>query len=236
MWERFLDLSTRYPLDLLAHLSSLLPILLGLIRFRQLNRAGIWIWLLFIFFFSKDSYSLWLVLFARSTTFVQNVEAFFQVIFISLIFYWSFESKRSRQIIVGVLVFSLAGISYTYSSSNVSTMSMAIVRIVSIGFSLAYFNKVLVDMRIKNILLHTMFWFGAGLLVYASGTFFSMLFSEYWYGDITQVPAEIFDRYWNICQILFIIFCCITSVGLWVSKRDRENFVDSTRKSQKIAL
>jgi hypothetical protein len=91
-------------------------------------------------------------------------------------------------------------------------------------------------MRIKNILLHTMFWFGAGLLVYASGTFFSMLFSEYWYGDITQVPAEIFDRYWNICQILFIIFCCITSVGLWVSKRDRENFVDSTRKSQKIAL
>jgi hypothetical protein len=235
MWERFLDLSTRYPLDLLAHLSSLLPILLGLIRFMQLNRTGIWVWLLFIFFFSKDTYSLWLVLFARSTTFVQNVEAFFQITAISLIFFWSFESTRSRRIIVGVLTVSLAGIAYTYSSSNVSTMSMAIVRIVSIGLSLAYFNKILVDMRIKNILLHTMFWFSAGLLVYASGTFFSMLFSEYWYGDSTQVPAEIFDRYWNICQILFIIFCCITSVGIWVSKYDRENFVNNTRRSQKIA-
>jgi hypothetical protein len=236
MWERFLDLSARYPLDLIAHLSGLLPILTGLIRFRQLNRVGLWIWLLFIFFFTKDSYSLWLVLLARSTTFVQNVEAFFQVIFISQIFYWSFESKKSKQITIGVLLLALAGIAYTYSSSNVSTMSMTIVRVVSIGFSLAYFNKVLVDMRIKNILLHSMFWFCAGLLVYASGTFFSMLFSEYWYGDIAKVPAEIFDRYWNICQTLFIVFCCIAAIGLWVSKHDQENFVDTIRKNQQVLL
>lgn len=80
-------------------------------------------------------------------------------------------------------------------------------------------------MRVKSITRYSMFWFTSGLLIYSAGTFFIVLFSEYWYKDINKVPAEVFDRYWNASQALFIIFCLLSAYGLWTSKYDQENIL-----------
>ncbi len=80
-------------------------------------------------------------------------------------------------------------------------------------------------MRVKNITKHSMFWFTSGLLIYSTGTFFIMLFSEYWYKDINKVSAEVFDKYWNASQVLFIIFCFFSAHGLWLSKYEQENLI-----------
>lgn len=92
------------------------------------------------------------------------------------------------------------------------------------GLSLAYFNKIIADLRIRNILKHTLFWFTAGLLVFVTGTFFTSLFSEFIF-DPKTVPDETFDFYWNINNILFVIFSALSALGLWVSKYDRDNLI-----------
>lgn len=225
MWDRLLELSVKYPIDLLSYLSSLIPILVGVTRFKQLNRVAIYVVQFFIFCFVKDTYALWYVLFALNTTFIQNLETFFQSILVGLIYYHCFDKRLSKQILVGsTLLFAITIIS-TYDVNKVSVTALLSFRVLSIGLSLAYFNKILVDMRIKDVLSHTMFWFSAGLLIFAAGTFFIVLFSEYWYKDINKVPAEVFDKYWNAGQILFIIFCLFSAIGIWFSKYEKENFI-----------
>ncbi|MVM39433.1 hypothetical protein GO730_20700 [Spirosoma sp. HMF3257] len=225
MLDRLLELWAKYPIDLFSHLSSSLPIVLGAIRLKSLNKSAIYIWLFFIFCFAKDTYALWHVLYALNTFYIQNLEAIFQTVLIGIIYYYCFDVRLSKRIIISLTLVCLSIILFSYSEIRVSVRALSIFRLLSISLSLAYFNKILVDMRVNNVLLHTMFWFSAGLLLYASGTFFIMLFSEYWYKDINKVPAEVFDKYWNATQILFIFFCLLSAYGLWVSKYDQENLL-----------
>ncbi|GAB3798716.1 hypothetical protein GCM10028819_20450 [Spirosoma humi] len=225
MWDRLLELSVRYPIDLLSYLSSLIPILISVLRFNQLTKIALYIILFFAFCFVKDTYALWYVIRALNTTFIQNLETLFQSFLIGFIYYNCFDKRLSKQILAGLTLLCATLIVFTYEDIKVSVTALLSFRVLSIGLSLAYFNKILVDMRIKNVLTHTMFWFSAGLLIFAAGTFFIVLFSEYWYKDINKVPAEVFDKYWNASQILFIIFCLFSGIGLWFSKYDKENFI-----------
>lgn len=68
-----------------------------------------------------------------------------------------------------------------------------------------------------------MFWVSVGVLLYAAGTLFMYLFSEYIFTP--KASDELFDIYWGITQIVSIIFCLTTSLGVWVSKYDSENYL-----------
>ncbi|GAB3730333.1 hypothetical protein [Spirosoma lituiforme] len=225
MWDKLLQLSSKYPIDLLSYISSLIPIAAGLIRIKQLTKPAAFILLFFIFCFVKDTYALWYVLHALNTTFIQNIETLFQSLLTGVTYYYCFDKRLTKQVIAVITLLCAVIIIVSYEEINVSVTALLSFRLLSIFLSLAYFNKILVDMRIRNVLRHTLFWFSAGLLIFSSGTFFIVLFSEYWYKDINKVPAEVFDKYWNASQILFIIFCCFSALGLWFSKYDRENFI-----------
>ncbi len=225
MWARLLELAEKYPLDFLSHLSSSLPIILGTMAYKYLRRPETYVGLFFIFCFVKDTYWLFLILFSKNTLYVQNIESFFETALVGLIYYYCFDSLQARRNIIILTTLCLMSTLYEYSGTQVSSISLSAFRLLSIGLCLAYFNKVLTDMHVKNIVQHTMFWFTAGLLIYSTGTFFIMLFSEYWYKDINKVAPEVFDRYWNANQILFIIFCCFSGVGMYMSKLDRENYI-----------
>jgi hypothetical protein len=160
-----------------------------------------------------------------NTLYVQNLEAIIATLLIGIIYYHNFDKEfHKKSIVVFTVVCTIITIT-SYKSSAVSSTSLSVFRAFSIVISLAYFNKLLTDMRVKNIVKHTMFWFTSGLLIYSAGTFFIMLFSGYWYQDNDKVSAALFDKYWNVGQYLFIFFCFLSAYGLWVSKYDKENVV-----------
>lgn len=225
MVERLLNYFKEYPLDFLSHLSSSLPIIVGFIRYKKLNRSERLIWLLFILYFFKDTYVLVYIFTASkpSTFFIDNIEQVIITLFVGLIYFFSFEnSSQKRLIIVFTILCSIITI-LAYNSLAASTVSLSASRIFSITLALLYFNKIIKDMQVKVITKHSLFWFTAALLLYTAGTFFIMLFSEYWFKE--TVSDERFDFYWNINQILFIIFCILSSYGLWMSKYKLENFI-----------
>jgi hypothetical protein len=155
--------------------------------------------------------------------FLQNIEPIIESILLGFIFVSCYENPAHKRLITSFTLICTLVTLAAYKSEEVSSISLSAFRLLAIALSLSYFNKILTDMRVKRITKHTMFWFVAGLLIYSSGTFFIVLFSEYWYKDINKVPAEIFDKYWNASQILYILFCFISALGLWVSKYDQEN-------------
>lgn len=225
MLERLLLLYEKYPLDFITHLCSSLPIILGLVRYKYLTLSTKLIVVFFIFYFLKETYATWLALFKQNNYYLQNIETLVETGIVLALGFSCFSSSSWRRLAIIIATICLSISLVTYKSDAISSGSLSSFRLFAIFFCLSYFNKIITDVRIKNILLHTLFWFTTGLLIYSTGTFFIVLFSEYWYKDINKVPAEIFDKYWNASQILFIFFCLLTAYGLWTSKYDRENIV-----------
>lgn len=226
--ERLLIFFAKYPLDFIAHLSSSLPIITGLFRYKYLTNASRLIVVFFTLFFFKETYSLVLALAKTNNLFLQNLDSIFETVFCGLIFYYAINKPLERKII-GILglLFTLLLI-YFYKSDAVSDIDLSIFRIYAIILTLLYFNRLLIDMHAVSIMHHTLFWFSSSLLLYSAGTFFIVLFSEYWYQGMDKVPADVFDQYWNASQILFILFALLSAVGLWMSKYDRSTIKDAT--------
>lgn len=225
MLERLLLLCEKYPLDFITHLGSSLPIIFGLIRYKYLSLSSKLIIIFFLFYFTKETFALWLSILRENNLYLQNIETIIETWLLLWIGFSCFKSPKWRWLGLGLAISSSVASFLTYHSDGVSSVSLSSFRLFAIFFCLSYFNKILTDIRVKNILLHTLFWFSAGLLVYAAGTFFIVLFSEYWYKDINKVPAEVFDKYWNASQLLFIVFCLFSAYGLWISKYDQENLI-----------
>lgn len=223
--ERILPFFAKYPIDFIAYSSSILPIIVGIPRYKYLTSNLKVVCLFFIISFVRDTYSLILIFTVRNNIYIQNVEPIVQTVLIGTVFYCSFESPFNRRLIaVSTVVCALISAFY-YEDNEVSSVSLSAFRLFAIILSLAYFSKVVMDMRIKNMLRHSMFWFTSGLLIYAAGTFFVMLFSEYWYHDINKVSTEVFDKYWNPSQLLLVLFTFLSTVGIWFGKCDSENLI-----------
>lgn len=224
MLERLLLQCEKYPLDFVSHLSSSLPLLIGVIRYKYLQATSKIIAFFFLFYFLKETVALWLSLHVQNNLYIQNIESVVEIWILLAAYLYCFASDDWRRIGVIAAIACSAVAIYTYEFQAISIVSLSSFRLFAIFFCLSYFTKILAEVRVKNVLLHTMFWFVSGLLVYATGTFFIVLFSKYWYDDISKVPAEVFDKYWNVIQILFTVFALLSAIGLWFTKRDRENF------------
>ncbi|QJW88337.1 hypothetical protein HNV11_02580 [Spirosoma taeanense] len=225
MIEKLLLQAEKYPLDFITQLSGGFPILISIVNYRLLPTTSKFIGLFFALYFIQDTTALWLSLLKQNNLFIQNSEAIIQTILVGCIYYYSFESHLVKRLILFyTLICSAIGLIF-FKSYEISAIDLIIFRVFAICLVLSYFNKILQDMRIKNVAIHTLFWFSAGLLIYAAGTFFIVLFSEYWYKDINKVPAAEFDRYWNASQVLFILFSLLATVGLSFSKYEYKNLI-----------
>ncbi len=225
MIERLLLLCAKYPLDFIAYLSSSLPLIFGVVRYKYLVLSSRLIVLFFLFIFLTETYATWLSVLRINNLYLQNIETIVETGILLAVAASCLQSRNWQKVTVILALICLVVNFITYQNNTVSAVGLSVFRIYAMILSLGYYNKILTDVRVKNILFHTMFWFCTGLLLYASGTFFIMLLSQYWYKDSTQVSAEIFDRYWNVSQVLFIIFSCISAYSIWLSKYDKENII-----------
>lgn len=224
MMERLLHFFAQYPVDLISHLSSSLSIIVGALRYKYLSPNLKAIWVLFIFNFSKDTYSLVVLFTEPSNAYIYNIEPIYQTALVGVIFYLSFDSFSNRRIIIVLTSICVLITVLYYQKDQVSTVSLSVFKLFAIALSLSYLNKVVMDMRVKNIMGHSMFWFTAGLLIYAAGTFFTVLFSEFIFNP-KIVDDETFDIYWNLNSFLFILFAILSAVSIWFGKFDRENLM-----------
>ena len=214
MWETFIRLITRYPLDFISQLFALLPIFVGLIRYRRLSVPMKWVVLAFITYFLKDSVALMYSLRKESNLYLYNLQSFFEIAVVALIYSFSMP-KQAKQILWlagGCLVVNV----FFYSNQEISAGNLTIARLFIIVVVLLYLTHVLNEAVIRNIMRHDMFWLSAGLLLYAAGTFFVFLFGNYLFDVSTS--DETFDFYWSLQEIIFIIFCVLAAIGLRFSE------------------
>ena len=221
MIERLFHLIEKYPLNLVSHLFSLLPIVLGLTFFNCLSKSYRLVLLLFALYFISDTYSLWLVMARVSTYPIQNLQPLFEISIVTAVYLNSFRKNETEKWVKLAAILSAIIIIFSYRQNTISTVGLTTQRLFETVVVLLYFNKILIEARVKNILFHSMFWLSSGLLIYSAGTFFFSLFSSYLYSD--TITNEEFDPFWKLNQILFIILCLMSSVGIWVCRYETDN-------------
>lgn len=222
MLERLNSLATKYPIDIVAHLVILIPVLVGAVRFPYLKRDMKLVMLFLIGDFGTETMSLLSMLRGGTTVHMLDIRASLNIALVTAVYGAALIRPRQKKIIVGVgVLFFLVSV-IAYSGRVVAPWSQTAFRVFAIGATLAYYNAILADLNLKKIHHHSMFWFTVGLLFYAGGTLFSMLFNQYLHDEDT--PGAIYDQFTVLVQSLYIAFCLLVTVGFWMSKYDQKNY------------
>ena len=214
-----------YPVVSIAELITLLPILIGLFYFHSSKRDIRFLVIFFICFFIRDIFSNKLADVKETNLFLYNFFSFIELLFLALIFYANdriHSVKYKRIIIIGVSLALIVNL-FFYSTNDFSPGNFTIVRLYGIVITITFFGQILSEVSIKNILTYSMFWIVSGLLLYFCGTFFIFLLSDKVLSG--KAKHEIFQQYWDTNLIFYIVFCLLSSIGIWLSKYDEKNLI-----------
>lgn len=191
---------------------------LGSFSFRSLYHDVRFLVVLFFLFFIRDIVSNSLAYLQINNLFIYNLFAILELVFLSLIFYYndSIRSKNYRKLItwlgIGCILISIL----LYARNDLSTGDFVVVRLYGIFLTILFFERILLEVAVKNIIKYPMFWVASGFLLYFCGTFFIFLLGS----EVLSSYAEkgVFTSYWDTTLIFYIIFCLVSSVGIYVNR------------------
>ena len=214
-----------YPIAFVAELITLLPIVVGLFRLNY-NKYGVKLLILFFLcVFIRDITSNIYANHGDNNLFIYNLFSFFELIFLTLFFLNNprIHSRKYRQVIIWGGSLAVLINSFFYSRTDFSVGNFSIVRVYGLLLILLFFERVLSELTIKNIITYSMFWVSTGLLLYFCGTFFIFLLSDKVLSK--EAKPEIFQQYWDTNLVFYILFCVLASIGIWFIKYDKENLI-----------
>lgn len=211
-------------MDFISSFSSSLPLLIGLTRYKYLTNSLKILLLFFLMYFVGDAYTIWLGILMQNNLFVLNIYPILGTLLLSASYLLVIQNTAGKQIIAGSAILLSCTCLLAFKYDSVSTVELFIYKLYVVLVVLIHFNDILSDLRVKNILSHSMFWISASLIIYAMGTLFVSLFSTVIFNPAIVDDAT-FDTYWNLNNILFIIMIVLASVGLWFAKCDRANLI-----------
>lgn len=220
--NRFFTSYQDYPLDSISEIITLLPIIVGLFRFRYLKVSAKFLLVFFLLHFARDIISNAYASLGQNNIFVYNYFSYLEIGMTWVIFYTtpadSITYKRS--ITIGLIIALLVS-GFFYENDEFSVANYVIVRLYGLSILLPFFYLMLAESRVKNILHYPMFWFSTGFLLYLCGTFFIFLFGK----EVLSIDTDhvIFDQYWQVVLLFYIVFCLCCSTGIWFSKQDQDN-------------
>ena len=223
MLQRLYDIFVNHPIDLIAELISFIPFTIGLSHLKFLKKGVKFLPLYFFIIIGRDFTSNIYAIRKINNLFLYNASAFTEVLFVAILFSSEIHKPVVKQIVtIGAtitLLFSLLFWENSELSAGILTLSRAYALLVV----LLYFNQLIQDMNVRNILKHSLFWISSGLIIQFTGTFFVYLFANYALSSNTE--SDLFNLYWNVNQFMYMVFCLFSAIGFWVSKYDKENYV-----------
>ena len=225
MVEALIRQFCKYPLDFISHLFLLLPVTIGAYRQKYLTNTLLSVAIYFAVQFLQETVLLNYTLNKCSSIKLQQLLLILDTVILSEIFFLAFKDRKSNKYItLFALTISLLVSTIDYLIIPLTSISSSLFKLTIILFSLMYFNKILSENRIKNVLKHSMFWISSGFLLLGMGTFFSSLFIDYLLGD-SKEQDNAFDLFWAIDQVVICLQCILIAIGLWVSKFDKNNYI-----------
>ncbi|GAB3917032.1 hypothetical protein [Larkinella terrae] len=222
MLEKLINHYSNYSVILAIEFVTLIPIIVGVIFIRHLNISMKFLLIYYIIVFIRDFISNVSAVYRINNHYLYNLSGFVEIITVGLIYYKAVDTIKSKKWIAILAGLSVFFGTFLWSSTEFSSGILTLADLCSMGISILYFNTLIAELKIINILKHSLFWVSSGLIVQAAGTFFIFLFAKTVFSE--NVEYSVFYFYWQVRQIMYIIFCVLSSIGFWVSKEDKYNY------------
>ncbi len=226
MLEQLRDQFEAFPLDFYSHLFLLLPVAMAVYRRKLLTPALAVVAIYFGIRFLEETVFLYYALQVMHNIGLINRTLILDMLVIGLIYYLGFVSSRLYRrttVIVTLIAFLIAVLNVVLSPSQAryTAVSWPIIRLLLIILSLAYFNKILAENRVRTIVQHSLFWVCAGFLFYGMGTFMTSVFNDY----LIKSPKETYNVFSYMKELISMLCSIMVATGIWVSKYDKDNYI-----------
>jgi hypothetical protein len=223
MLEKLINHYFNYSGIIAIEFVTLIPIIIGVVYIKHLNTSMKFLLIYYIMVFIRDFISNLSAIYKINNHYLYNIFGFVEIVTVGLIYYRVvYNVKIKKWIAILICISTFLG-TFLWSSTEFSSGILTIADLCSMGISILYFNTIISELKIINILKHSLFWVSSGLIIQAAGTFFIFLFAKIVLSD--KVEYSVFYFYWQVRQVMYIIFCLFSTIGFWVSKYDRENYV-----------
>lgn len=219
MWDRFISQTLKFPILMASVFATVIPIAIGFFRYKYLSKENKILLYYLVVYFLLDLDSLWLNLNRKSNIFNFNFSELLEISVICYVFFQLNTTKIKRIfttllffvcIIIGIWKFDFVEFSYfPYTINRLSYLVLVF----------TYFDTLLAETSVKNILIHSPFWLCAGLIIYSTGSLLIFLFGKQIFS--INAPDELFIQFYTLVSIINIIFRLLLGVSFFVSKYEK---------------
>lgn len=219
MWERYIYLINKYPLIAISDLATIIPLILGVICYSHLSKENRLLFYFLIVHFLLDLDSVWISVKNQNNLNIFNFTEILEVTTICLVFLQLNKQRFKKILILFLLILSVSIGIWKFDFNEFAFIPYVINRLSYVIIVLIYFNTLLSEISVKNILLHPPFWLCAGLIIYATGSVIIFLFGNQILAS--TAPHEQFVLFYSLISIINIIFRILISVSFLVSKYEK---------------
>lgn len=212
----FLAISSLQWVILGAFLATLMPITIGIIKYRALSlelRSIFWFCVM-VFIMDGIGRILWLS--SISNLFLGHIHTIAEFLLLANAYRIALRGFVKPLLIPAIMVlFTLLAVCNTlflqgfkFNNSNIKIIESVLL----IAFTLVFFYKLGRDLIVARLEKYPMFWVNCAVLVYFSSSLFIFLYSNY----ILLYSKQLGIRAWFVHALFFILFNAILSLSLWI--------------------
>lgn len=203
----------------LSMISMVVPLVIGSIKFKTLNRT---LGVLFVFIIVSVLTELLSYIYLKldsSVVFVlQNVFSFLECLLLMLIYYFEFNGKNLRAIIFSTfliyLVITIKVLFWPYTFEKSNNIMSPINSVILMSLSVYFFVKVQMELTIPSLREYAFYWFNCGVLIYFSTSLILFLCGDY----LDRCSKREFQLLWSLHLFTNILVNFLYSISLWKAK------------------
>lgn len=198
--------------------SILIPIVVGLLYFRQFDKNAMIMFLLILLAGIPQLFSA-VLHDPRYDAFriaLYNVYSLADPLVWALLFFRNIRNEKLKKLVAAIPVVQISLWVYLLIARGIQTSlfieMICLTSVIQVLWIAVFFYEQYSSNDVSRIETKPLFWFCLGVLIYAPTSYFLFVFYEQR------------DSIWIIHSVVNILMYCVISVGFWVNKKNEFNF------------
>jgi hypothetical protein len=154
----------------------------------------------------------------KNSMFIEHITAEIEYVFFSLIYYYLFENRRIRKIIIYAIflitILEIMNIIFLENLSQFPSNFLDISQLIYLIFSLAFFRQMLSHPSEINIFKQSIFWYNLDMLFFSAAIFLNFALTNYFLkNNLNQTFL------YDLSYIINLIFYLIIGIAILIENK-----------------
>lgn len=217
MLDPYLHLIQKYPFSFLPDLALFIAVLSGILNFRYLNRAMQGLLLMAMLCLGIEVILIYYAAHRMNNHFLSNLTSLVMMVGFARAYLTQILRYQIRLGIWAVLSCYLVVFVAAFEWTRISEFLLAVERLGLLAYVILYFRSISLEMRVANLLTHSLFWVSVGIIIYAGGTLFIFLNIRFNFNSLTIFIRD-YQIYWRYSLCVTTLLYSVLSAGFWLRR------------------